>query len=287
MPWAAGGFWSCACAASVIWWSASPNLTVVSWNDHAVWVEPIDDDANGEGYVTAHFAHDYAKKEFWVGAPDEAANLQTIPSGITQVSPNQSTIFNASSIPSDLQYVWRIHYNGKTANDGVLPKFPSYLNTTLKPTYEEYIAPFTSGQVSINWGNIPNIYSVSCSILNQCGESNWDVIMVTVEETGSGGDPCDELLMRVYPNPVKSNLINVEMLYPTDNEPPCLEDALYYGESADNLVEIYNLQGNLEYTKHFYKYEFTITGINLLRGNYILSITSSNGKSGQKIIIVE
>lgn len=274
------------CTVSVDWWTVSSNLSIVSSDEYSVTVELANPNANGEGFVMAHFAHDSAKRSFWVGVP-EKTDIQTIPANDTTAGINTYTTFDAEAIEPGLQYVWRVHFNGASAGSGqTLPNFRNLTPTSINSNYIEYIAPmFTGKQINIDWGNVPRTYTVSCRVKNGCSEYSAPTsIMINVNEPD--GDPCDEMRLVVYPNPVEGQL-NINMIYPPEGSEPCFTGPSYYGQTTENRVYIYNLQGNVEYSNTFYEYEFSITELDLQSGHYILSITSANGKNGQEVIIVE
>ncbi len=58
-------------------------------------------------------------------------------------------------------------------------------------------------------------------------------------------------------------------------------------EDGKNILKVYDMLGNLVYTKTYNSLEIRINDLNLKRGHCILNVFTSSGKTNKEIIIVE
>ena len=93
-------------------------------------------------------------------------------------------------------------------------------------------------------------------------------------------------LLSIYPNPVKAGAIEVNITYPGN---PCNNSTttLAYKTIVSNDVKIYDLYGNLVLTRTYDNDKFTVSGIVLKKGHYIVNVTTANGDKLKSIVIVE
>jgi|GEM_PF-1244705 len=201
----------------------------------------------------------------------------------------------------------------KTFNIGS-PNFPSGMSGESNPLTGEnkyYSVPQATGAVSYYWyfdaggvlgtningwqinsgqgttgitakvGN-PGSTIVVCKATNICGNS-IKYIYVNVR---SVTDPCDGFKISIT-NPVKKgdNLVG-KILPPPDD--PCDNLSKMLSQKEDKKeVKVYDLFGRLVLSDFFNSDEFQINNLNLPKGNYILNITLSNGKTQKQIVVVE
>ncbi len=235
------------CTVSVDWWNVSSNLNRISFTDNSVTVEPINSTVQGDAFVTAHFANGYAKKEFWVGAPEVPNNPDIDIIGSSNendyhVYMTDYTTFNVPNLEPGLEYIWKISNNGgnQCNNDPnvVLPYFVGYNGVNPITT--------TSNQVTVHWGNCPADYSLTCSATNGCADTTflgWQLVQV---DNFDSNDPCDtNLWIDIVPNPVEGNIVTASIMAP----PPCPPLGGNGGPDPDNYrnvqATLYDMRGNI------------------------------------------
>jgi hypothetical protein len=263
--------------ATNVFWSVDTNgLVSYDINGNSITITRLNSSSNGEITLTAYYDTPTCKdisdsRKIIVGAPD----LQNLGiSGDDNVAVHSFLVpYTANSpIHPGADYIWSIDYNGNTGAN--LPVFTdSGSNTTTTPSYDQ--------TVTIEWGNNPGKYLVRCEAENPCGDftlgTQWVDVYVPDE------DPCDDLALSISPNPTPGTF-HVILGIHAPLDPPCPPD---YGNPIYNFATIHDLSGNLRYSNYFETLEFTIRDLNLESGDYILNVTTSNGKHGQEIIIFE
>lgn len=167
----------------------------------------------------------------------------TITGGGSTAPINSTTQLTVAEVTGATGYLWTVSNslsNCVTANGSpqpgvILPKFYNGLNT------------FTSVSrvATVNWGNCPSDVIVNCSAINACGNTGIGYRVVSVYGSGGGGDPCPGR-MSITPNPVKEDIITVNIADPID---PCGPNVTATRLAINNQVKIYDLLGNLLYSK--------------------------------------
>ncbi len=268
-----------ALSTNITWSVSTNNLKILPFpspTNTTVTVAPKDVFSNGIGYIEAHTPLQTIHKEIWVGSPQSSSSGLSSYGGTpvdTDVYMNSYDVIFAPDISDGAQYEWKIAYNNNSClNDpnAVLPYFVGYGSNHI---FESF------GQVNIAWGNCSGTFTVLCYAVNSCGDRYLGSEMVDVHGLGDP-EPCDDLILNVYPNPSNSYL-HVNIIAP----PPC--DPIDPLISSGVQVIIYDLQGNVEYSENFGTSDITIENMNLNQGNHILNVQTTTGQSGQEIIVVE
>jgi len=295
------GIYSVSSLATSSSWSISEgsSLVTMSISGNQVTINQVN--PSSSGYITLNANYSNTKcgtasvsKRIWVGRPN--VQDQNIYGGYDNVPKNTQSTFSVTPVPGATQYNWTIYINSNncgctTDSDGLItcpsgtlfPKFASNNSTSFTTT---------STSASVNWGNCVGTYTVNCIALNTCGTDGIYYKVVDVfSSTGGGGgsNPCEGELL-VYPNPINRNGgsgdVSVNIAYPGD---PCDDDinSLRTSSSNQNQVTIYDFYGNKVYSNQYATDEFSIKGIDLKRGHYILNVFTSKGFSKKEILIVE
>ncbi len=210
-------------------------------------------------------------KNIWVGKP---ANLQAnyITGGYDNVSVGSSNSFNINPVPGATNYQWRVI--PISTNDNNIPNCQSASITS------------TGTSANVNWGTCVGTYEVSVLAINTCGTKSVDYKIVNVFTNsgggGGGGNPCNTASVQISPNPVRTGTIVMDVIYP-----PCDDTDPNARAAISNTVDIYNFQGNKVYTNQFESSSINVTNINLIRGHYIINVTTERGQSIRKTLIVE
>ena len=276
-------------------WSVEGNINIISFTDYSITVSGTSD-ALSVGKIIATFINDQKLiKNISMGLPN--VQDQNIYGGYDNVPKNTQSTFSVTPVPGATQYNWTIYTNSSncgctTDSEGlvlcppgtILPKFASNNSTSFTTT---------STSASVNWGNCVGTYTVNCVAQNACGTDGIYYKVVDVFSTtgggGGGSNPCEGELL-VYPNPINKNGgsgdVSVNIVYPGD---PCDDDinSLRTSSSNQNQITIYDFYGNKLYSNQYATDEFSIKGIDLKRGHYILNIFTSKGFSKKEILIVE
>jgi hypothetical protein len=217
----------------------------------------------------------------WVGKP-RVTNFSIIGAS-DNVPTNSSDQFNVNYATEAVSYDWTVSSLSSTCTDSngfyppgiVLPKFSNG-----SASYSS-VTPYST----ISWGNCSGTYLVNCKAVNTCGFNAYYTRIVNVYGPGGGGgeDPCLPSL-QVYPNPVNDDDLVVNLIPPPD---PCGGIPSRMSQDGKNILKVYDMLGNLVYTKTYNSLEIRINDLNLKRGHYILNVFTSSGKTNKEIIIVE
>lgn len=296
------GIYSITNEATSSSWSISEGSSLVTMSVYGNQVTINQINPSSSGYITLNANYSNSRcgiasvsKRIWVGRPK--VQDQNIYGGYDNVPKNTQSTFSVTPVPGATQYYWFI-YNASTTcgcttdssglticpTGTVLPKFSSNNGTTYTST---------STTASVNWGNCTGTYVVNCIAKNACGEDGISHKIVDVFSTtgggGGGSNPCEGELL-VYPNPINKNggsgNVSVNIVYPGD---PCNDDVNFLRRSTanQNQITIYDFYGNKIYANQYTTDEFSIKGIDLKRGHYILNVFTSKGFSKKEILIVE
>lgn len=219
----------------------------------------------------------------WVGKP-RVTNFSIIGAS-DNVPTNSSDQFNVNYATEAVSYDWTVSSLSSTCTDSngfyppgiVLPKFSNG-----SASYSS-VTPYST----ISWGNCSGTYLVNCKAVNPCGFTAYYTRIVNVYGPGAGGgggeDPCLPSL-QVYPKPVNDDDLVVNLIPPPD---PCGGIPSRMAQDGKNILKVYDMLGNLVYTKTYNSLEIRINDLNLKRGHYILNVFTSSGKTNKEIIIVE
>lgn len=295
------GIYSVSSLATSSSWSISEGNSLVTFSISGNQVTINQVNPSSSGYITLNANYSNSKcgtasvsKRIWVGRPD--VQDQNIYGGYDNVPKNTQSTFSVTPVPGATQYNWTIYTNSNncgctTDSNGLItcptgtifPKFASNNSTSFTTT---------STSASVNWGNCVGTYTVNCIAQNACGTDGIYYKVVDVFSTtggGGGSNPCEGELL-VYPNPINRNGgsgdVSVNIVYPGD---PCDDDinSLKTSSSNQNQITIYDFYGNKVYSNQYATDEFSIKGIDLKRGHYILNVFTSKGFSKKEILIVE
>lgn len=272
---------TCKIPSSVVW-SVEGNLSIVSFTDYSVVVTGTSN-LLSQGKIIATFQNgEKFEKNVTIGKPTVLTN--GITGGNSSQYINTTSQLNVAWANGATGYQWTVaslsntcvDYNGVPVSGAILPKFSNGSSsiTTVSPV------------AFVNWGSCPSDVVVNCSAVNVCGSTPIGYKVATVYGSGGGGggeDPCLTRL-QVYPNPVKNNDLVVNLLPPPD---PCGDIPSRITQDGKNILNIYDMLGNLVYTKTYNSLEIRISDLNLKRGHYILNVFTSSGKTNKEIIIVE
>lgn len=281
-------------------WSVQGNLTIVSSTPYSVTVQATSN-IGSTGTITATFQNGQTlTKTVNAGAPDVANSIQII-SGIfgwyyTGFSSGTAAVTPVATATSyrwqiDMDYDPTLPPTCSTTN----PSFAKFTNNSGIPdsivtTTTPASVTTTNPSVNINFGNCTTDYVVTCYAVNECGESAFASKYVSLSKLSPCNTTTAVSKFSVAPNPVKDGAITVNI---APSQMPCDPPLQKSGKKTNvanttKEVTIYDMQGKLMF-KNLYQEEdtFTIKGINLNSGYYILNITFSNGQREKEIIIVE
>lgn len=272
---------------SVVNWTVSSTLNKIFELDNSVTVEPMNSYTSGGATITASVNGYEVHKDVWVGAPQVVNPRITSHNGNNvdkDVYINSHDVIFGSELSSGAQYEWEIAYNGNSCSNATLPYFVGYgSNHIINST----------GQVNIDWGNCPGTYTVLCYAVNDCGTTYAGSEMVEVHGYNSS-DPCDEnISLNVFPNPsdevFRASIAAPPPCPPIETYPPNPNYLLANDGTGSNTIraKIFDIRGHLRFSESYNTANFTLEHLNLEVGQYILIVTTSNGKSAQEIIIVE
>jgi Putative serine esterase (DUF676) len=277
-------------------WSVTGNLQIVSSTPYTVTVMGTSNSPS-EGKIIATFQNTQKiEKSVHIGAPS-VSNIR-IGGTFDWVSTYSGSIgIGVVPDPTATSYIWSVAYDpidSPVTCPAVNPRKAKFLGGTTVG-YVNSLAT-TSPNASIDYGNCVGSYIVTCTAVNACGSTAYIQKETTVGPPSA--NPCiykTGLKLSIAPNPIKDGQINV-VLSKTIDMMPCNylnngnKQALKINpieEVIENKALIYDLFGNLVYSKTFNTDEFTLTDINLKRGHYILNVFTSKGESSKQIIIVE
>ena len=278
---------------SVTSWSVSnPNIATVVGNNNQATLT-----AMGNGVITLYAtltnacgqSTEIAKENINLGDPTVSSPYY-IQGGYDNVSVNSVNNFNVSQAVGATQYYWFITTINTSCGGLSTQNPPRFYNYSTNSYSSTLTTPYPTA--TVDWGECPGSYVVNCRAVNSCGTS--DYTYRAVEVYGYGDIPCDQgptdpygkNRVKIYPNPVKGGSFTVNKLPP---ELPCNNNkvAKKKSEFIINDVTIMDFQGNVVYNNSFNTDEFTIDGLNLKQGIYILNISSSDGEITRKMITVE
>ena len=280
-------------------WSVTGNLQIVSSTPYTVTVQGTSNAAS-EGKIIATF-HSFVggqkiEKIVHIGAPS-VSNLR-IGGTFDWVSTYSGSIgVGVVPDPTATSYIWSVSYDpidSPVTCPAINPRKAKFLGGTTVG-YVNSLAT-TSPNVSIDYGNCVGSYMLTCTAVNACGGTAYIQKETTVGPPSA--NPCiykTGLKLSIAPNPIKDGQINV-ILSKTIDMMPCnylnngnkqIVQLSNKDEIIENKALIYDLFGNLVYSKMFNTDEFTLTDINLKRGHYILNVFTSKGESSKQVIIVE
>jgi Secretion system C-terminal sorting domain/Putative serine esterase (DUF676) len=276
-------------------WSVEGNIVIISSTPYTVTVKGTSD-VLSDGKIIATYQNGLQSvKLVKIGIP-VVAN-QTITGGYDNVGIGSSSSLSLSSnVAGATNYRWtvtalstNISCGCTTDSNGLIYCPPSVIKPKFSETGTAYFES-SFANATIDWGNCPGMYLVTCYAKSACGSTfvNIKNVVVFGASTGGGGNPCPGSTLRIYPNPVKNGNIEVNIIPPVD---PC-NNVLNSGFRTTNLakendIKIYDLMGFLVFSKKYYTDSFSISNINLKKGNYILNITTEMGKTLKEIVIVE
>lgn len=274
-------------------WSVEGNLQILSFTDYSVTVKATNN-ASSSGKIIATFQNGQKiEKIVHIGPPSGISNETRILGAYDWVSTNYANM--GLVVPTNAtitSYDWEIIVDNTdfplscpTAN----PRQAKFLNpsdpaTPLKTTT-------STPQVQLNWGNCIGGYMLTCVAKNDCGGTVYQTRPVQVGDPRN--NPCFKNAYRLIaaPNPVRVGepiqiIVNKPMNHsPCDyyGEPGSLEEL----ESVKNRVILYDFNGNQVFEREYYTDEFTLDYNGFRIGNYILSISTNDGRADTEIIIVE
>jgi hypothetical protein len=279
-------------------WSVQGNLQIVSSTPYSLTVQGTSN-IGSTGTITATFQNGQTiTKSVNIGAPDATNSYQIINSIFgwyyTGFASGTATV---TAVPNATSYRWQIDMNTEflPVCNAINPSFAKFTNnsgipdsivTTTTPAVVTTINP----SVNINFGNCSTDYIVSCFAVNQCGESNFASKYVSLSKSSPCNPNTAVSKFAVSPNPVIDGTITVNL---TPGQIPCDPPLPTSGKMSSNInttkeVRIFDLQGNKMFENNYLEEEtFTIKGINLKSGYYILNITFPDGQSDKEIIIFE
>lgn len=195
--------------------------------------------------------------------------------------------------PTATSYKWYIDLDQDIAPNCSFFSTPSLAkitnNNSIVTTTASAIYQSSSNTCNINWGNCTGQYLLRCYAVNDCGETPYLMKYVTVGRAAD--NPCtqDTGMSRyaVFPNPIKDGTITVNF---TPSQLPC-DPPTEYKTIVNNTVKdvkIFDMQGNQMFQNKYEEEEtFSIKGLNLKTGYYIINITFPNGIIEKQVIIVE
>lgn len=262
---------------SVTSWSVSDSniATIVGSGNQAV----LTAERNGVIAINATLTNScgqrvvISKSSITVGSPTVTSH--TIKGGSDNVSRYATSVLRVNYAIGATKYYWSV-----TPNTSCSAGSGPTINNTSSNTYTS-----RSRSVIINWNVCPGNYAVVCYAKNSCGLSYIDTKWVQV--FGPNNNPCDDgWSLQVNANPINGNSVTGKIIAPVD---PCNNNfrPLKRQENIINVVRISTLSGKTVYKNTFKSNEFSINGLNLASGQYILNVTSPDEEMLSKIIIVK
>lgn len=220
-------------------------------------------------------------KQIFVGSP--VVNNSQVYGGWDNTPVNSHAQLHVDWAQGNTGYLWTIT-TLNSSGSGTTPQFSATNSNTATGRY-----------VTVNWGSRRGTYVVNCKAINSCSQTGIGHKVVTVFDQSN--NPCPpynpsnkgvnivkipknmEFSIKVYPNPVKGDIIYVNKLAPFSSLNPCNN---YSGKISPikeikNTVAIYDFFGNLVYTKTFDTDLFKIKNTKLKKGTYFLRVTDSYG----------
>lgn len=213
-----------------------------------------------------------------------------------------NTTASVTSVPSATSYRWQIDLDTEftPSSTGITPTYAKFTTNGSTVTVSNIggilnatpaICSTSTPNVNIYFGNYSASYIVKCFAVNECGETPYFIKYVGLSKSS----PCNTINLlsqfTVSPNPVEDGTITVNLApgqIPCD--PPLIlngTSATFTSDSAKD-VKIFDMLGNLKFSNSYNEEDtFTIKGINLKSGYYILKITFPNGHSEKETIIIE
>lgn len=250
------------------WYISDGNeLVTVQENGNSITISPLNN-KNGQLVLNLIYGNDICgtrtlSKNIWIGKP--SFHLVIDPVGNTNYVDLEIKGSGGTSMTD--QHITNTTWQVTASNEGGGIQFtPNGSFST------------TASGIGYNWA-----IDLKITATNACGTTTNEYHNIAPP---AQDDPCDELLMMSsYPNPT-TNSLNVVISF--SPEIPCDENTnALYGNSVNNQVKIYDLQGNTQYSNNFNSSNFTIQNLNLQTGGHILKVTTANGKMAQEMIIVE
>lgn len=207
---------------------------------------------------------------------------------------------SVTTVPTATSYRWQIDYDDDLG-------LPIHCTNSTNPSLAKFTAMDTFGnnnhvtsttpavfqsvspKANINWGNCTGNYLLSCYAVNDCGETPYLMKYVTVGTAASNPCAISTGLSRfsINPNPVSDGTITVNFNH---NQLPCDPPSTFSGKMASmgKEVKIYDMNGTEKFSGSYNDEEtFSIKGINLISGNYILSIKFPDGQIDKEIIVIQ
>ena len=247
------------------------NLQIMSSTNYSVTVKAITN-LTSTGKIIADFGNGQTiEKTIWIGKP---TNLQAnyITGGYDNVSIGSSNSFSINPVAGATSYQWRV--------------LPINIDDSTAPSCQSASIIGNGTTATVNWGNCIGKYEVSVLAINSCGTKSVDYKIVNVFTNsgggGGGGNPCNNATVQIFPNPITTGTIEMNVIYPPCDDPDPLARV-----SISNTVNIYNFQGNKVYTNQFPSSNINISNINLTKGHYIINVFTERGQNIRKILIVE
>jgi hypothetical protein len=248
-------------------WSIQGDLLIVSSTPYSVTVKGTSNLGN-TGKIIATFQNGQIyEKVVWVGKPKFPVT------GIVNGSSN--TIYNQT-----ITYT----YSG-TFPSGATSSYQWYISAPVNDNGGLTCAwQILSGQgtnsITVKTGCIATTAVVAVRVTNSCGsDEKYMYVNISAGGTNGSGDPCIPTL-KIYPNPIKGNSLQLKVLPPAD---PCDPNQ----KIIKNAVKMYDFYGNLVYDNSFVTNDIIIDNLNLKSGNYILNVTTDIGESVKEIIVIE
>ena len=230
------------------------------------------------------------KDNIQVGRPDITVYGISGNSGDKPV--NSTSSFHVTGV-NNYNYTWDIEVLDRDCNNG---SGPAPFGTTPKFVVNgvQFSPTATGSHVTVFWGNCSGRFKINCDAVNTCGSTGVGYKTVEVFDGLGGGDPCPEDELNTYPNPVTQGDVTVNIIDPepcplrpfTNNQSST--NSSNANEPAQSLVKIYDLSGIEKYTGTFTgNDDFTITGLNLPQGMYVIHVTNSKGFDKQEMLAVD
>jgi hypothetical protein len=230
--------------------------------------------ASGQVTLSLSMGDNFAKcgnvnitKTIWIGKPKFPS------SGIVNGASN--TIYNQT-----ITYT----YSG-TFPSGATSSYQWYISAPVNDNGGLTCAwQILSGQgtnsITVKTGCIATTAVVAVRVTNSCGsDEKYMYVNISAGGTNGSGDPCIPTL-KIYPNPIKGNSLQLKVLPPAD---PCDPNQ----KIIKNAVKMYDFYGNLVYDNSFVTNDILIDNLNLKSGIYILNVTTDIGESVKEIIVIE
>lgn len=207
------------------------------------------------------------------------ANYQIL-GGYDNVPVGSSSIFNVTAAVGVSSYAWSIiPMNTTCVNSSGLP-----LSGVILPSLS------SNGLLSrtVQWGNCAGLFIVRCAAQNACGGAFYSDKVVTVFNPTTS-DPCAGQLV-LTPNPFNKSLegLLISIAQPID-VPPCDNTLLRSSSPTIKEIQIFDLQNNLFFSEknNNLKNVKQVKNLDLVKGIYIVKVTTSNDEILLKKLIVE